>query len=257
MEMPIDIQFDTGIRDKIPPCATEYAEWQLDSLRRGHDMARQQLGKAAKRQKRAYQERTREVQFRRGDWVWRSYPQLRPGKLQTKNVGPWLILSRTGEVNYKIQKNESGEVHVVHVDKLARYNPDFGVTLTSWLTDEEGPSTKETQTELHCATPGAGVLKEEEEESPEGQEEESFSAQDERPYQSQETPTKVPETKGPEEESQWSPRRSGRTRREPARYVPARGKRLAFHKPTLSRLCPYKYGGPNATKSPRKLKFGQ
>ena len=255
MEMAIDIQFDTGIRDKIPPCATEYAEWQLDSLRRGHDMARQQLGKAAKRQKRAYQERTREVQFRRGDWVWRSYPQLRPGKLQTKNVGPWLILSRTGEVNYKIQKNESGEVHVVHVDKLARYNPDFGVTLTSWLTDEEGPSTKETQTELHCATPGAGVLKEREEMD---QEEKShLSAQNERPYQPQETPKSVPETKGPEEESQRSPRRSGRTRREPARYVPARGKRLAFHKPTLSRLCPYKYGGPDATKSPRKLKFGQ
>ena len=89
----------------------------------------------------------------------------------------------------------------------------------------ERPATKETQTELHCATPGAGVLKEEEEESPEDQEEESFSAQDERPYQSQETLKMVPETKGQEEESpEGSPRRSGRTRREPARYVPARGK---------------------------------
>ena len=191
--------------------------------------------------------------------MWRSYPQLKPEKLQTKNVGPWLILSHTGEVNYKIQRDEGGEVHIVHVDKLARYHPDFGVTLTSWLTDEEGPATKETQTELHCTTPGAGVLKEGEEVSPEGQEEESpLEVQDERPYKPQETPTKVPWTKGQEEESpEGSSRRSGRTRREPACYVPARGRRLAFHKPTLSRLCPCKYGSAVTTKSPRKLKFGQ
>ena len=81
MDMPIDIQYDTGARKETPLCETAYAEWLVDSMRRGHDMSRVQMGKAAKRQKRAYQERTRDVQFRRGDWVWRSYPQLQPGKL--------------------------------------------------------------------------------------------------------------------------------------------------------------------------------
>ena len=189
-------------------------------------MARQQLGKAAKRQKRAYQERTRDVQFNRGDWVWRSYPQLQPGNFQNKNVGPWLVLRRACEVNYKIQRDEGGDVHVVHVDKLARYNPDFGVTLTSWLTDEEGPAAKGSQTDFHCITPRAGVLKEGEEMSPEESEEDSpLEEQEEKPYQLQEAPTTVQTAESREGYQEGSPRRSKRTRREPARYVPARGRR--------------------------------
>ena len=64
MDMPIDIQYDTGAREEMPLCETVYSEWLLDSMWRGHDMSRKQMGKATRRQKRAYQERTRDVQFR-------------------------------------------------------------------------------------------------------------------------------------------------------------------------------------------------
>ena len=49
MDMPIDIQYDTGARKEMPLCETAYGEWLIDSMRPGHDMSRVQLGKAAKR----------------------------------------------------------------------------------------------------------------------------------------------------------------------------------------------------------------
>ena len=55
MDMPIDIQYD---REEMPLCETAYNEWLVDSMRRGHDMSRVQMGKAVRRQKRAYQLRT-------------------------------------------------------------------------------------------------------------------------------------------------------------------------------------------------------
>ena len=120
------------------------------------------MGKAAKKQKRSYQERTREVQFRRGDWVWWSYPQLKPGKLQKKNVGPWLVLKKITDLNYRIQRKPGDVPQVVHVDKLTKYQPDFGVTLTSWIEDNNGPRHRATQTDKTTErTFGTNVLKKE------------------------------------------------------------------------------------------------
>ena len=45
MDLPIDIQYDTGAREEMPLCETAYNEWLIDSMR-------------------GYQERTRDVQFR-------------------------------------------------------------------------------------------------------------------------------------------------------------------------------------------------
>ena len=63
--LPIDIQFDVGCNKGMPACHTAYVEWLRDSLWKGHDVACKKMGKAAKRQRRSYQERTREVQFYR------------------------------------------------------------------------------------------------------------------------------------------------------------------------------------------------
>ena len=127
---------------------------------RGHDFAREKLEKAAVRQKRSYQERTREVQFKRGDWVWRSYPQLKPGKLQNKNIGPWLVLDQVGEVNYRVQRQEKADPQVVHVDKLTPYLPDFDVVLTPWIKVHWDPREKETQTGDPSEVPGADTSEE-------------------------------------------------------------------------------------------------
>ena len=92
MTMPIDIQFDVGVGTGTPICPTHHTLWLVDSLRRGHDFAREELEKAAVRQKRSYQERTREVQFKRGDWVWRSHPQLSLASCKTKILALALLI---------------------------------------------------------------------------------------------------------------------------------------------------------------------
>ena len=42
------------------------------------------------------------------------------------------MLARVSDVTYRIQWEEDATAYVVHVDKIARYLPDFGVTLTPW-----------------------------------------------------------------------------------------------------------------------------
>ena len=127
---------------------------------KGHDFARERLEKAAVRQKRSYQERTREVQFKRGDCVGRSHPQLKPGKLQKKNTGPWLVLGQVGEVNYRVQRQEKTDPQVVHVDKLIPYLPDFDVVLNPWIKVDCDPREKETQTGDPLEVPGADTSEE-------------------------------------------------------------------------------------------------
>ena len=146
MAMPIDLQFDLGNRALVPSCPVAYVEWLRQSLQNSHDFARDQLVKSALRQKKNYQDRSRDVHFKRGDWVWKVMPQLRPGKLYKKNEGPWLVLARTGPVNYRIQRRPKASAKVVHVDKLSQYHPDEGEELTSWL--EALPREIATQTEL-------------------------------------------------------------------------------------------------------------
>ena len=144
--LPIDIQYEVGCNKEMPACPTAYVEWLRESLRKGHDVAREKMGKAAKKKKKSYQEKEREVQFRRGEWVWRSYPQLKPGKLQKKNVGPWLVLRKITDLNYRIQRKPEDVPQVVHVDRWTKYQPDFGVTLTSWIEDDNDPRHRATQT---------------------------------------------------------------------------------------------------------------
>ena len=190
-------------------------------------MSRVQIVKA-RRQKRGYQERTREVQFRRGDWVWRSYPQLKPGKLQNKNVGPWLVLGPAREVTYKIQQSKKNTVQVVHVDKLARYYPE-----------------KSSQTEPITRTSGADVF----EDGGEVGTEPLPQAEVQVPV-----PTDIEVQPAREQREQiTSPSGSRRSKRV---RVPPRYRRLAMHTPTLSSLCPLKYYYSATRGCQRKLKIG-
>ena len=95
--------------------------------------------------------------------MWRSHPQLRPGKLQNKNTGPWLVLGQVGEVNFGVQRQENADPHVVHVDKLIPYLSDFDVVLTPWIKIDHYPRVKATQTGDPLEVPGADTSEEERE----------------------------------------------------------------------------------------------
>ena len=134
--MPIDLQFDLGERIEVPRCAIAYVDWVRDSLRLSHEFARGRLQVSAKRQKKNYQEHSRDAVFKRGDWVWKVDPQRRYGKLHPKNTGPWLVIARISEVVYKVQRSEAFDPKLVHVDKLSKYYPEIGEQLRNWISNE-------------------------------------------------------------------------------------------------------------------------
>ena len=89
------------------------------------------MGKAAQRQKKYYDLRAVERSFIPGDWVLHYYPTERSrNKLNSPNIGPYLVLKKLDEVTYLVQRSPTAEPISVHVDDLRKY---LGVTPTSWL----------------------------------------------------------------------------------------------------------------------------
>ncbi len=71
MTMPIDLVIgEVGQQRLNVHCPVEYVECLKGSIRDAHTIARQNLKKAAKRQKKGYPEASRNVYFQCGDWVW-------------------------------------------------------------------------------------------------------------------------------------------------------------------------------------------
>jgi hypothetical protein len=109
----------------------------LDRKRKAHDLVRRNLGRAAERRKRYYDQNVRPKSFKTGSWVWYFYPRRYRGKSpkwQRHYVGPYLITREIPPCNFVIQKSSRSKPLVAHVDKLKEY---FGVPPPSWLTEEQ------------------------------------------------------------------------------------------------------------------------
>ena len=100
-------------------------------MQENFEKVRVSLGKAATCQKKYYDLRAVERSFIPGDWVLHYYPPERSRrKLNSPNIGPYLVLKTLGEVTYLVQRSPTAEPISVHVDDLHKY---LGVTPTSWL----------------------------------------------------------------------------------------------------------------------------
>ena len=119
--LPVDLMFPTvGYRGYR--CHNEYVQRVKRFLEDNYEMARQQLGAAAERQKRYYDARTKNRQYKEGDFVLRFYAPNLKNKLNSPYTGPFRIMARLGEVNYKIQRSPSSKHLVVHVDHLKPFH---------------------------------------------------------------------------------------------------------------------------------------
>ena len=87
--MPLDLVIgEVGRQKPDVHCPIEYVEWLHASLRDAHTVARANLKKSAKRQKRGYGEASHTVKFQCGDWVWHVYPSVPGRKLHGKKQRP-------------------------------------------------------------------------------------------------------------------------------------------------------------------------
>ena len=128
--LPVDIIYprESFFRDK-PLCGSRYVEELRADLAYAHEHARRCLHKAATRQKREYDTHAREKPlFSVGDTVRYYYPPLRVGdKFASCWLGPYTILSRESDVNYKIKgflRSGKEDIRIVHVDNLIIYEGD-------------------------------------------------------------------------------------------------------------------------------------
>ena len=117
--LPADIFFDPPPETETVPCPMKYVEWMKQAGRKTHQFVRERLKGSLIRQKRNYDKQAAVKTFAAGDLVYREYlPQAREHKFAHPWKGPYKVLEKIGDVNYKIQPVSGGSSVIVHVDHL-------------------------------------------------------------------------------------------------------------------------------------------
>lgn len=90
-------------------------------LQDAYALVRQNLVVAANRRKKRYDMNVRAKDFQVGDEVWVFVSRRRLGrypKWEKFYQGPFVVLEKTGPLNYRVQKKPKGKIFVTHADKL-------------------------------------------------------------------------------------------------------------------------------------------
>ena len=122
--LPIDLVYSPTNPPDLPACGPEYVEFIRDAIRTAHEFARDHLHQAAVRQKKGYDAHAKNnAKFEVGDLVRYYYVPLTQGnKFARPWTGPWKVLSRETEVDYKIALvSNPRKTRVIHVDVLKEY----------------------------------------------------------------------------------------------------------------------------------------
>ena len=124
--LPIDLMY--GTKRPSPQSVHEYASNLKQSLNDAYSAVRQQLNQAHARQKQYYDRKVHGEPYKKGDLVWLHNPTVPPGqsaKLMHPWTGPYRIVERLSEVDYRIQELFGKKTpSVVHFDRLKRCHPD-------------------------------------------------------------------------------------------------------------------------------------
>ena len=133
-EMPVPLDVMVGIPEGSKPgCEVQYVEWLRQSLKSAHDFARKKLMRAATKQKRHYDSRSKPYTYSIGDIVWRWYAPAANRKLGVGWQGPYQVVATPTEVNVQICKEPGDVPLMVHIDHLKPY---LGVTPKAWAPNE-------------------------------------------------------------------------------------------------------------------------
>ena len=130
---PVDLVYETPSPD-FPVTYDDYAEEMSDRMKKAYTVVRENLKRAAERNRRYYDLRVKPRRYQVGDWVYYFNPRRFKGKQEKwmrKYTGPYLVEKVTGEVNVIIRKNRNAKPMCVHIDKLKPYTAED--TPSSWL----------------------------------------------------------------------------------------------------------------------------
>ena len=114
VNLPIHIIYPTPDQDKSHICTTDYVRELRCKFERLYEVARENLGKTVKLQKKDYDTRLSQNKLSLGMLVYKLKPVHR--KLETAWTGPYVVVGILSSVVYKIQNKYSTEV--IHHDRL-------------------------------------------------------------------------------------------------------------------------------------------
>ena len=96
-----------------------------EQVRKTHQLARNNLDIASRRQNRLYDQRSRANSCQKGEKVWLYNPQSKKGrnpKLQTPWEGPGEVTKQVTDVVYRIQRTPKWKPKFVHHDRLKPFH---------------------------------------------------------------------------------------------------------------------------------------
>ena len=137
-QYPIDL-FYPKPHDEIPT-QDGFVEWLDEQFRDAHSSARELLGTNQRRQKDQYRKRVHGDPYATGDkvWVW-AKEKIKSKKFFLPWEGPYVILAKISEVNYKVAKMSNlTKVRYLHFNLLKPYVEEI------LPADEETPSKRPT-----------------------------------------------------------------------------------------------------------------
>ena len=134
VRLPVDLIYEAcPFSSENSYCPIEYIEWVRDVMSEAYSLVRKHLGKSAERQKRLYDTNPQTQTFKRGDSVWVFYPLEAKEKFGRGWKGPYLVINKLGDVNYRVQKSESAHLMTIHVDHMKIYEhddiPEFWISI--------------------------------------------------------------------------------------------------------------------------------
>ena len=100
---------------------SEYARILLDRLHGAHTLVRENLHKYGEAMKRRYDLKVKEREYRPGEKVWVLNPRIFKGrspKWEKRYQGPFEVVERLNDVNYKVRRKAGDKIFVTHADKL-------------------------------------------------------------------------------------------------------------------------------------------
>ena len=128
LQMAVDITL--GNPSGPPYSVNEYAEHLIGIMAMAYEDVRGHLGRAATRNKNAYDYGVMVKDYQPGDRVWYYSPRCAKGRSPKWNRcydGPYEVIRKVNTVNFTIRKSPRSAAFVVHVNKLKPYNePGLG-----------------------------------------------------------------------------------------------------------------------------------
>ena len=114
-----------------PPTSTtpidvhHWVSQKEEAFRQAYELVRRNATAQQRRRNNLYNKRVHGPTYKEGEQVLLHYPVAQPGKspkLSSPRRGPYEYLKCLNDVNYKIEKNTTSKVQVVHYDRMKRYH---------------------------------------------------------------------------------------------------------------------------------------